>query len=127
MEYAVVKTGGKQYKVSVGSIIEIDKLKSEKDKEVVLENVLLWVSDGEVKIGNPLLSGIKVKAKVIDHIKGNKIKVAKFKSKVRYRRAMGFRPYITKIKIKSIDSSKKAPKISSQKLKSANKVKKLQP
>lgn len=106
MEYAVVKTGGKQYKVSVGSIIEIDKLKSEKDKAVVLENVLLWVSDGEVKIGNPFLSGIKVKAKVIDHIKGNKIKVAKFKSKVRYRRVMGFRSLLTKVRIEEIEAKK---------------------
>ena len=122
MEYAIVKTGGKQYKVSAGSVIEIDKLKNEKDKEVVLENVLLWVSDGEVKIGNPFLSGIKVKAKVIDHIKGDKIKVAKFKSKVRYRRAMGFRPHITRLEIKSIEGGKttvkidkKTPKASSKK------------
>lgn len=106
MEYAVVKTGGKQYKVSAGTIVEVDKLKSEKDKEVVLENVLLWVSDGEVKIGNPFLSGIKVKAKVIDHIKGDKIKVAKFKSKVRYRRAMGFRPLLTKVRIEEIEAKK---------------------
>ena len=111
MEYAIVKAGGKQYKVSVGSIIEIDRLKSEKDKEVVLENVLLWVSNGDVKIGKPTISGIKVKAKVIDHIKGDKIKVAKFKAKARYRRMMGFRPHITRLEIKSIDSGKTTIKV----------------
>ena len=111
MEYAVIKTGGKQYKVSAGSIIEIDRLNSQKDKEVILENVLLWVSDGKVKIGNPFLSGIKVKAKVIDHIKGDKIRVAKFKAKARYRRVMGFRPHITRLEIKSIKDGKVITKI----------------
>ena len=121
MEYAIVKTGGKQYKVSVGSIIEIDRLKSEKDKEVVLENVLLWVSNGDVKIGKPTISGIKVKAKVIDHIKGDKIKVAKFKAKARYRRMMGFRPHITRLEIKSIDSGKTVVKVDKKVLKSSSK------
>ncbi|OGH37976.1 MAG: 50S ribosomal protein L21 [Candidatus Levybacteria bacterium RIFCSPLOWO2_01_FULL_38_21] len=105
MEYAVVKLGGRQYKVSMGSIIEIDRISIKKDEEVILDDVLLWVSDGQVKIGKPILPNIKIKAKVIDHIKGDKIKVAKFKSKVRYRRAMGFRPLFTKLEIKKIEIS----------------------
>src|SRR3989344_5842387 len=121
MEYAVIKTGGKQYKVSAGSIIEIDRLNSQKDKEVILENVLLWVSDGKVKIGNPFLSGIKVKAKVIDHIKGDKIRVAKFKAKARYRRVMGFRPHITRLEIKSIENGKAAKKVDKKIRKSSHK------
>lgn len=102
MEYAVIKTGGKQYRVSVGSIIEIDRLNIQKDKEVILDSVLLWVCDGQVKIGRPNLSDVKIKTRVIDNIKGDKIRVAKFKAKARYRRMMGFRPHITRLEIKSI-------------------------
>ena len=102
MEYAIVKTGGKQYKVSAGSIIEIDRLNSQKDKEVILDNVLLWVSEGQVEIGKPNLPNVKIKTRVIDNIKGDKIRVAKFKAKARYRRMMGFRPHITRLEIKSI-------------------------
>src|SRR3989338_3508764 len=102
MEYAIVKTGGKQYKVSAGSIIEIDRLNSQKDKEVILDNVILWVCDEQVKIGKPNLSNVKIKTRVIDNIKGDKIKVAKFKAKARYRRMMGFRTHITRLEIKSI-------------------------
>ena len=111
MEYAVIKTGGKQYKVSVGSIIEIDRLNSQKDEEVILDNVLLWVCDGQVKIGKPNLSNVKIKTRVIDNIKGDKIRVAKFKAKARYRRMMGFRPHITRLEIKSIDSGKTTIKV----------------
>lgn len=134
MEYAVVKTGGKQYKVSKGSILEIDRLDRQKDDGVVLDNVLLWVSDGQVKIGKPNLSGIKIKAKIVDHIKGEKIKIAKFKAKARYRRSVGFRSYLTKIEIEAIDSGSsmakaaksgiKAQKTPLRKLKSAGKIKK---
>ena len=105
MEYAIVKTGGKQYKVSEGSIIEIDRLNSQKDKEVILDSVLLWVCDGQVKIGKPNLSNVKIKTRVIDNIKGDKIRVAKFKAKARYRRMMGFRPHLTRLEIKKIETS----------------------
>ncbi len=134
MEYAVVKTGGKQYKVSQGSILEIDRLNRQKDDEVILDNVLLWVCDGQVKIGKPNLPNIKIKTRVIENIKGDKIRVAKFKAKARYRRMMGFRPHITKLEIKSIDSGNsivkavkseiKAQKTPLKKLKSAGKIKK---
>lgn len=134
MEYAVVKTGGKQYKVSQGSILEIDRLNMQKDNEVILDNVLLWVYDGQVKIGKPNLPNVKIKTRVIDNIKGDKIRVAKFKAKARYRRMMGFRPHITKLEIKSIDSGSpvvkavkneiKAQKTPLKKLKPAGKIKK---
>ena len=121
MEYAVIKTGGKQYKVSMGSIIEIDRIDSEKDKEIILDDVLLWVCDGQVKIGKPNLSNIKVKAKVIDNIKGDKIRVAKFKAKARFRRVTGFRPHITRLEIKSIEGGKTTAKIDKKLSKPASK------
>jgi len=104
MDYAVFRSGGKQYKVSKGSIIEVDKLPMQKDKEAVFDDVLLYVNDGEVRVGTPKALGVKVKAKVLDQIKGEKIRVAKFKAKVRYRRVMGFRPQLTRLEITNIDS-----------------------
>lgn len=103
MDYAVVKTGGKQYKVSKGSVIEVDKLPIAVDKETVLDDVLLLVSDDEVKIGKPKVTNAKVKAKVLEKIvKGQKIRVAKFKAKSRYRRVIGFRPLLTRLQIEDI-------------------------
>lgn len=106
MEYAVIRTGGKQYRVSPGDIIEIDKLPIKKEQSVTFDDVLLSVSDGKIKIGTPVVSDIKVKAKVLDQVKGEKIRVAKFKSKVRYRRVMGFRAHLTRIQIEKIESGK---------------------
>lgn len=105
MEYAVVRVGGKQYKVSKGDILEVDRLSVEKNGSVTLGDVLLWVSDGKAQIGNPGVSNIKVKAKVLENKKGKKIRVAKFKAKVRYRRVMGFRPLLTRLQITDIGTS----------------------
>ena len=103
MKYAVLKSGGKQYKVKEGDIIVVDKVASDKNKEVAFENVLLLVSDAGVKLGNPTISGVKVFAKIVEDFKGEKIRVAKFKSKVRYRRVTGFRPMLSKVKIEKIE------------------------
>lgn len=101
MQYVIVSLGGKQYKVREGDVIEIDRIEAEKDTDIILDKVLLSVSDDEVKIGKPSLP-IKVKAIVLEHTKGEKIRVGKFKAKVRYRRATGFRPSFTKIRIEDI-------------------------
>lgn len=107
MEYVVIRSGGKQYKVSKGSIIEVDKLLLEKDKETVFDDILLHVNNGKVRVGDPKVLDVKVKAKVLDQIKGEKIRVAKFKAKVRYRRVMGFRPSLTRLRIEDIDLAPK--------------------
>lgn len=104
MEYAIVKIGGKQYKVSKGDILEVDRQNSELNGQVVLDDVLLFVSDGKIKIGKPKVANVKVKAKVLEHKKGEKIRVAKFKAKARYRRVMGFRPQLTRLEIINIES-----------------------
>lgn len=106
MEYAVIRTGGKQYIVKPGDVIELDKLPVEKDKTTSFDDVLLWVNDGQVRIGTPTISDVKVKAKVLDQVKGDKIRVAKFKSKVRYRRVTGFRAQLTRVQIEKIESGK---------------------
>ena len=106
MEYAVVRLGGKQYKVSKGDILEVDRQHVETNGQVEVDDVLLWVLDGKVKIGRPKISGVKVKANVLENKKGKKIRVAKFKAKVRYRRVMGFRPLLTRLQITGIESQK---------------------
>ncbi|MBI3985163.1 MAG: 50S ribosomal protein L21 [Candidatus Levybacteria bacterium] len=110
MKYAVIKTGGKQYKVTEGDIIEIDRLPQEKGK-VTFSDVLLLVADGAVKIGEPTVTGEKVEGMLLENIKGEKIRVSKYKSKVRYRRSVGFRAFLSKVQIDKIGSttSKKEP------------------
>lgn len=113
MEYAILKSGGKQYRVSPGQTLEIDKIDGVKDATVELEDVLLFVSGEEVKIGKPTLPGVKVKVKVLEQKRGDKLMVEKYKSKVRYRRRIGFRAQLTKVLIEKIESNsaKKVAKV----------------
>lgn len=106
MEYAVVRSGGKQYRVAKGDILEVDRLPSQEDGVVTFEEVLLWVGENHVKVGTPLVKGVQVKVKVLEEKKGKKIRVAKYKAKVRYRRVMGFRPLLTRLQIEKIESAK---------------------
>jgi large subunit ribosomal protein L21 len=105
MNYAVIKTGGKQYKVQEGDIIEIDKIVG-KDGKFTFEEVLLLVNDGKVTVGKPFIVGEKVEGKILEDIKGIKVRVSKFKSKVRYRRTTGFRASLTKVQIEKIGGTK---------------------
>lgn len=103
MDFAVVKIGSKQFKVSKGDTFEIDKISDNKDKKIKFEEVLLVSQDGKVKIGTPIVKGASVTASLLGDKKGDKIRVSKFKSKVRYRRTIGFRPLLSEIKIEKID------------------------
>ncbi len=107
MKYAVIKTGGKQYKVSEGDIIEIEKLPIAPSNTVTFSDVLLYAENGKATFGQPTVEGISVVGKVIDHIKGEKIRVSTFKSKVRYRRVKGHRQELSKIKIEAIGNADK--------------------
>ncbi len=99
---AVIKTGGKQYFVKVGDEIIVDQLPVKEKSLVDLEKLALFTNDGtELEIGRPTLP-TPVKAEVVAHLKGDKIRVAKFKAKVRYRRVRGFRAKLTKVKIVKI-------------------------
>lgn len=106
MKYAVVRTGGKQYKVCEGDTLLVERLTGKEKEEVLLNDVLLYVSEGVVKVGNPNVKDIAVTAHIIGHNKGEKIRVAKFKAKARYRRVRGHRQLLTKIKILSIGEKK---------------------
>jgi len=98
--FAVIKTGGKQYKVAEGDVLRIEKLDS-KDGNVVFDDVLLVVN-GEVKVGKPVVSGAKVSAKVLEDGKGDKKMVFRYKSKTRQHKKKGHRQPYTKIQITKI-------------------------
>jgi len=100
--YAVVETGGKQYKVSEGMTIEVEKLPVEVGEEIELDKVLMVVDGDSIKVGRPFLEGAKVKALVQGQIKGPKIIVFKYKPKKRYRRKKGHRQRYTRLLIKEI-------------------------
>ena len=114
MQYAVIETSGKQYKVKEGDVIEIDKIDREINKPFAFEEVLMVVDDGKLDLGKPVLSGAKVTAKLIEQKKGDKIRVMKYKAKVRYRKTIGFRPMLSVVQIDKINFSsvKSAPKSS---------------
>jgi large subunit ribosomal protein L21 len=105
MNYAVIRTGGKQYRVSEGDLIEVDKLEKDKGK-IFFDDVLLFVSDKTIKIGKPNLVGERVEAEIIENYKGDKVRVSKFKSKVRYRKVIGFRPSLSRVKVVKIGLKK---------------------
>ena len=107
MEYAVIKTGGKQYKVSKDSIIEVERLDVNVGENLSFEDILLHVADGTSKIGKPKVLGVSVKATVLEHLKGEKLRISKFKAKSKYRRVTGHRQYLTKVKILDILTSVK--------------------
>lgn len=102
--YAIIETGGKQYRVSEGDVLDVEKLNVEEGQEVVFDKVLTVVNDGEVRIGKPTLDGAKVTAKVAKHGKGEKIFVFKYKAKANYRKRQGHRQPYTQVEIKSIEA-----------------------
>jgi large subunit ribosomal protein L21 len=100
--YAIVATGGKQYRVEPGQRLEIDKLPAEPGSQVDLGEVLL-VSDGDnVTVGQPTVAGARVVAEVLGEAKGKKIVVFKYKSKVRYRRKTGHRQRYSRVVVRDI-------------------------
>jgi len=100
--YAVIKTGGKQYRVAKDDIIEVEKLDAEIGGSVTLDQVLLVGSEGSAKIGAPTVSGASVKATVLNQKKDDKIIVFKKKRRQNYRRKNGHRQNLTVLKITDI-------------------------
>lgn len=102
--YAIIKTGGKQYRVSEGDVLQVEKLNAEQGSEVVFDEVLTVVDGSEVKVGKPVVEGAKVTAEVVEHGKGEKIIVFKYKAKANYRKRQGHRQPFTAVKIASIQA-----------------------
>ncbi len=101
--YAIVKTGGHQYKVAVGDRLNVEKIPAETGAEVELNEVLMVSGeDNQVTVGAPMIAGARVTATVVDQHRGDKILVFKYKAKKRYRRRMGHRQDLTRLAITAI-------------------------
>ncbi|HSE01802.1 MAG TPA: 50S ribosomal protein L21 [Burkholderiales bacterium] len=100
--YAVIQTGGKQYRVTAGEKLKIERIAGEIGQEITLDRVLL-VADGEaLKMGAPLVAGARVKAKVLKHGRGEKVRIFKLNRRKHYRRSQGHRQNYTEIEILGI-------------------------
>lgn len=102
MKYAVIKTGGQQFKVSEGEELAVNKLSGKAKDKLTFDEVLLEVDGDKVKLGTPTIKGAKVTATIVDQFKDEKIRILKFKAKSRYRRRQGHRQQLTRIKIVKI-------------------------
>ena len=103
MSYAVIRTGGKQYRVSPGELLRIESLSTEVGNDVAFAEVLLTSIDGAIQVGTPLVTGVTVTARVVQHGKEKKILVFKKKRRKNYRRRHGHRQHFTAVQIKTID------------------------
>lgn len=111
MKYAIVESGGKQYKAVEGGIIEVDRLPIEIGKKLDISDVLL-ISDGKkVTVGTPFVKGAKVKTTVVDQFKAKKILVFKYKSRQRYRVKQGHRQQYTRLQIDKIQKTSSKKKV----------------
>lgn len=102
--YAIIETGGKQYRVSVGDTITVERLAAEPGSEITIDRVLLVGGDGQTRVGTPVVPGATVRAKVEDHFRGEKIVVFTYKPKKRYRRKLGHRQPLSHLTITAINA-----------------------
>jgi large subunit ribosomal protein L21 len=102
--YAVIRTGGKQYRVTVGEQVEVEKLEGEIGDTVTLNDVLLVTNGDTVHIGQPVVSGATVTARITGQYRGNKIMVFRYRPKKRIRVRKGHRQYLTRLQIQTINA-----------------------
>ena len=107
--YAIIRTGGKQYRVEPEQVIDVDSLPAEVGSTVEMTDVLLIAGNGDVKVGRPVLEGARVIAEVVEQGRGPKIIVFKYKSKTRYRRRQGHRQGYTRLVVRQILTAEKPP------------------
>ena len=105
--YAVIKTGGKQYRVMQGEYLRVEKLEADVDSSIEFDQVLL-VGEGEnVTVGTPTVDGAKVKAKVLSHGRGKKVRIVKFRRRKHHKKQQGHRQHYTEIEITAISGGSK--------------------
>jgi len=102
--YAIVESGGRQYRAEEGHTFSVEKLPFEVGEQIELSNVLLLANDADVQIGQPTVAGASVRATVVDQYRGKKIFVWKYKPKKRYRRRQGHRQSYTRLRVDEIVS-----------------------
>lgn len=100
--YAVIRSGGKQYRVTEGDVVRVEKLSAQVGDKIDLDDVLLVGSSGDIKVGAPRVEGSSVQAEVVDQGRNRKIEVTKFKRRKNYRRHHGHRQSYTELKITGI-------------------------
>lgn len=105
MKYAVIRTGGKQYRVTPGDVIRIEKLSGEIGSPVEFADVLLAADDDSVEVGRPLVTGLRVRAEIVAQGKTKKVLVFKKKRRKDYRRHHGHRQEVTSVKVTGIDAA----------------------
>jgi len=104
MSYAVIRTGGKQYRVTPGELLRVESLPGDVGSEIAFSEVLLTSMDGEVQIGTPFVPGVTVTAQIVQHGKEKKILVFKKKRRKNYRRRRGHRQHFVALQIKTINT-----------------------
>jgi large subunit ribosomal protein L21 len=102
--YAVIQTGGKQYRVSEGDVVRVELLEKDVKEAVVFDRVLLVGKDGDLKVGHPVVEGAKVEAEVIRHDRAKKVFIFKKKRTTTYQRTQGHRQGFTEVRIKGIQA-----------------------
>ncbi len=103
--YAVVKTGGKQYRVAAGDILEVEKLDGDVGDSITLDEVLLVADGDNVTVGQPMVDGASVTAKITGQHRGKKIMVLRYRAKKRIRVRKGHRQHLTRLEIESINAA----------------------
>jgi len=101
--YAIIETGGKQYKVKEGDVLRIEKLKEATGETVVIDRVLTVVKDDKALIGKPVVEGAKAVLKVVEHGKGEKVLIFKYKAKKKYRKTRGHRQPYTQVLVEKLE------------------------
>ena len=101
--YAVIKSGGKQHRVTTDETLKVELLKAEKGETIKIEDVLMVVDGTDVKIGQPIVEGASVEAEVVEHGRGEKIRIIKHKRRKHYHKEQGHRQWYTLLKIKAIN------------------------
>ena len=102
MKFAIIKTGGKQYKVKEGDVFQVEKLNVEEDGKLIFDKVLLKGDGDDIEVGQPYIKNLDVEAEVIKHGKGDKKIIFRYKPKKRYRKKTGHRQPYTEVKVINI-------------------------
>ena len=100
--YAIIRSGGKQYRAEVGGTIDVDRLTQEVGETIEISDVLLVANGGDARIGQPQVDGASVTATVVEQFRGKKIIVYKYRQRTNYRRKQGHRQYYTRLRIEEI-------------------------
>jgi large subunit ribosomal protein L21 len=102
--YVIVEIAGKQYKIEKDAVINVDRLKKP-ENNITIDKVLLYSNEGDIRVGNPYLSNVQVKAEILGEVKGNKVLGIKFKKRKNYTRTVGHRAIYSQLKISDVIAS----------------------